>query len=279
MNNSSINKTQQRRLPMLGWLAMPMVAILLVVNYAIGKVQGGYKPVYEDVIKQALVEPSSQPKPLDPSKGAITLWFDDAWLTQYETGFYEVSERGWKAVLAVPTKLVGNDAYMTWTQIRRVRYAGWQIVSHSQNHICDRDKLDLKTITQELVMSQNDLATEGLPTNDFVAPCGVVTPAMNDIAKSVYRSMRGSEEGLNPVKGTNKFDLKIHVLKDTTTIQNVRDWLNESRQNKEWLNLVFHQIGEAGGEYQVSKQMFYDIMNEIADSKLQVVLAAQVFEQ
>jgi hypothetical protein len=67
-------------------------------------------------------------------RGAITITFDDGWLTTYTNAFPVLREYGLPANVGVYIDAVGWPAYMNESQLRELHDAGWSMVSHTVNH-------------------------------------------------------------------------------------------------------------------------------------------------
>jgi hypothetical protein len=205
----------------------------------------------------------------------VTIWFDDAWKSQYQVGFKHLHQQQIVAALAVPTQLVNYPAYMNWNQIQRVQYHGWEISSHTRTHRCDWQQASEATTHQELVLAKTDLLAYGLRADHFVPPCGVYQP-IEHLIKQHYRSSRTSVQGINPIPVPDPYQIHAHALHITTTVNQVETWLQQARDQTGWLILMFHQIDDSGDPYSVNPDTFYQMVAAVKQSGLAVVLPSQV---
>lgn len=283
MENQEKNSILYRhKLPLLSWLVIPILGLWLVTNYLIGlnrKVAWNNLNEQKPTVLSAQTENAPTREKLEwKGNGLVTLWFDDAWYSQYSIAFPILDKMGVLGTLAVPTSLVGGESYMTWPQIKRLSYKGWEIASHSVNHICDLEKLDTKTVESELGDSLSTLEEKGLSIENFVTPCGAENSEITRVAKDKYISLRTATEGLNSLPVDDAYSLKIHAIRTTTTFDDVKAWINEAEKSDSWLILVFHQIGYDGEEYETAPELFRNMMNLIEKSDLSVVLPLQALE-
>jgi len=276
----------QRKL-LLTWLIVPIIIIWFTTNYLIGIFR---PPMWQNAKSNnnlislsnnpidKVESPPQIPKYQWQGTGLVTLWFDDGWISQYTTGFPLVDQYGYKAALAVPTHLIGYDAYMGWAQVRRLQSKGWEITAHTRTHDCNIYKEDQKTVDYELGGSASDLKQMGLNYNNFVSPCGVNSPIMEQIAQKYFLSFRTSEPGFNNIPVDDPYYLLVQTMQTTVTLDTVKQWLQTAKNNHQWLILVFHQIGDTTSQYSITTTMLHDILNEIKNDVLPVVLPIQALE-
>ena len=279
LKNSIVHK---KRLFLLSWLVVPSLILWLIVNYLIGSLRS---PAWQEGI---LMKSSSQinlPKSINANsvddfkwdnQALLTIWFDDAWLSQYKNAFPILEESGMAAALAVPTQLVGYEAYMNWAQIKRVAYKGWEITSHSKYHSCEMQKLPSSVFELEILEAKQELVAQGLRTNIYVAPCGDTTITMDALVKRHYLVQRLSEPGLNPLPNYDHYALRVQLIRGSTGVDEIKKWILDAKAKKSWLNLVFHQVDTIDEEYSTSPETFKKIITEIKNSGINVVLPSQV---
>lgn len=71
------------------------------------------------------------PKSVD--SGRVILSFDDVRASHYDIAFNELQKRGWPAMESVIPDEVNASGALTTGQLREMRGAGWDIISHPQN--------------------------------------------------------------------------------------------------------------------------------------------------
>jgi len=272
---------------LLTWLILPAIIIWFTTNYLIGilrppdwkdtKKADAYVLGTETRLKETYVIPTIAQYTWQGT-GLITLWFDDGWLSQYTVASPMLDEFGLKAALAVPTHLIGFDAYMGWAQVRRLQSKGWEITSHTRTHDCTMYQASEKTLESELAGAQSDLKQMGLRSDNFVSPCGVSSPLMKSIAEKYYTSYRGSETGFNDIPVTVPFNLTVQAVENTVTVDNVISWIQTAKDQHKWLILMFHQIDGSHSKYSITPKMLNSILQEVQKSGVPVVLPEQVLE-
>jgi hypothetical protein len=272
-----------KRTPMLSWVVLPLLGVWLATNYLLGlnkKVDwGNTEPGIPVVLGTQTDNTATAVSPFKwEGNGLVTFWFDDAWYSQYSVAFPILNELDMPGAIAVPTGLVQGDSYMGWPQIKRVQSKGWEITSHSINHTCLDKELDRNSLENEIKGSQDILKNQNLPVESYVTPCGVNNSEIISLVKNTYLSLRTSTEGINSLPVTDPYDLKIHPLRNTTSITEIKKWIHEAENTDSWLILVFHQIGYDQEEYEITPEFFKDVVESIQNSQLSAVLPSQALQ-
>jgi peptidoglycan/xylan/chitin deacetylase (PgdA/CDA1 family) len=277
----------QERVSLLTWVIIPFLVLWISVNYIIGnfKQTAWRTPGADD--SQVLAKQTSEVRvqsPVTPfywsGSGVVSFWFDDAWETQYTSAFPVLDAKGYKASLAVPTRLVDDPAYMSWPQVKRLYYKGWEIDPHSRTHNCSVQNLKPVQIDVEVLGSKQDLETEGLKSDSFIyiTPCGTDTPQVKEVIKKNYVALRSSNNGLNPLPLKDPYNILVYALDNKTQLSDVEGWLQEADKKHSWLILMFHQVDDQNSQWSVSPARFAEIVQAVEKSKLPVQLPKQVMQ-
>lgn len=271
--NKDMN-TFKNRFPMLSWIVLPLLVLWLSTNYLIGltrPVQWQNSNEKESTVVRIDNEVSVPPFEWQ-NTGIITLWFDDAWFSQYSVGFALLEKYKLKGALAVPVNAVNKEGYMSWNQIQRLQHKGWEITSHSVSHTCDVQLTDDTAKIREVTESLKALNSHGLKANHYVTPCGIGDEITVEAAKNSYLSLRTTEEGINSLPVNNPYSLRIRVIRKDVTVRQIRSWIQDARLSKGWLILSFHQLNDNSKDYGIDEDTFKAIIQEVRQSKLPVVL-------
>src|SRR3989344_1526483 len=266
------------RFPMLAWLIVPFLGVFLAVNYLIGVTS---QPQW--VNQSSFLVSSNEEEQVARSfqwegEGLVTFWFDDAWESQYSVGLPILESKNFPAALAVPTHLVGAEAYMSWAQVRRVQHKGWEITSHTRNHSCDEHALTPEIVESELKGAKEDLDSQGVGSDHFVTPCGIQASIVKEVAKKYYLSFRTTEFGVNVLPLTDMYTITANSLEVNTSVDEVKEWIKEAEEKRGWLILVFHQIDESNSQYSISPFTLQEIVEAVSASKIQVVVPTEAMK-
>jgi peptidoglycan/xylan/chitin deacetylase (PgdA/CDA1 family) len=265
----------------LSWLLVPIVALWVTTNYIIGL---GQTPTWNVSSSQDNVpQTSSKDAPGEElvwngEEGLVTLWFDDAWSSQYDIGLTTMEEFDFKGAMAVPTHAVNTSGYMNWAQLKLMQHKGWEMTSHSQTHNCDIPTLNEPFVEKELKGARDEMIQHGLFSDNYVAPCGAITPAVTTMAKRYYSSLRGSENGINRLPLTDPYYIKAHTILRESSIEDINAWIAEAKREKAWLIIVFHQIDNGTSEFGTDEGAFRNTLTAVKESGMPVVLPNQVME-
>lgn len=193
----------------------------------------------------------------------ISFTFDDGFASALTQAQPTLTKYGLTGTSYVTTKCIGmttvpntcradNDVrYMSWTQVKQLQAAGWEIGSHTQTHpylaSSDADDgqpnvLTPAQVTQELSQSKADLAAQGITANAFASPYGDYSPAtLAEIAK-YYTSHRGFADQANNVWPYNDYLLNNMPVQAGVTVAQVKAKIDAAIANKQWLILTMHDI-------------------------------------
>lgn len=90
--------------------------------------RNGYHPVDEETLFRALLD--GAPLPGKP----VVLTFDDGYVDAVDAVLPVLAERDWPATFFVISDRIGEAAFLTWPQLRRLDAAGMDIGSHTLDH-------------------------------------------------------------------------------------------------------------------------------------------------
>ncbi len=141
--------------------------------------------------------------------------------------------------------------YMTWTQVKQLQTAGWEIGSHTVTHpyLASSDASDgqpnVLTPTQvaaELSQSKAALSAQGITANALSTPYGDYSSAtLAEIAK-YYTSHRGFADQNANNWPYNDYLLNNMPVQSGVTVAQVKAKIDAAITNKQWLILTFHDI-------------------------------------
>lgn len=268
------------------WLVIPVTVVWLAVNYVRAEVDENVSVSSREGANSAnriAVVTREYPDLPENRSGYISLWFDDAWLSQYITAAPILRQYGYLGTMAVPTKAVETNGYVNWAQIQTLQKEGWEITNHSQTHSCEMQDWTEAEIREEFINSSIDLWSRGLTSDIFVSPCGVNSPVLEKSAKLHFTAFRGVGPGINDLNNLNLNELKVKNIDRDTSIDELRNLLDLTKQNKSWLIIVFHKIGEQGQSdedetYNIKLEDFEALMEEIRLREIDVVTASQIIK-
>lgn len=267
------------------WLVVPLIALWLTVSYAVGFIKD--RPIWYKNVSNIGVSSPQAPyiqgySPISKSStGYLTLWFDDAWLSQYLLAYPILKTYGFKAALAVPTGVIETPNYMNWAQLRVLQDAGWEITNHSVKHDCTMQNWSSDEIARELKNSKLMLWKNKLTSDIFVTPCGVDSKALREEAEKLFIGYRTVDPGFNTLENLDLNRLKVKNIDNDVSLEDVKGWINQAKETKTWLILVFHKVGEQSNVegddlFNTKESDFRQILEHIKNLQVEVVVPSQI---
>ena len=125
-------------------------------------------------------------------RGAITLTFDDGFITAYTNAWPVFQEFGLPGNIGVNPAQVGFGAYMTKSNLDELHAAGWSMVSHSMIHDT-LPTLSAGELDYELRASKEWIDAQGYRgSNVFIVPYHVWGARERDAIGTYYEAARGT---------------------------------------------------------------------------------------
>jgi len=209
----------------------------------------------------------------------ISVAFDDGWLSVHKNGLATMKKQGIRATHFIHSDFVDKTGYqaefMTPTQLKDLHNAGHEIGSHALNHddwATNDGYLTASTLDAHLKNSREKLKKYGFNVVGFAPPGGEGIDNLT-VQKRVayyYKYQRSIKWGLNTYP-YNTNALKSHIVINTTTLANLKSWIDTAKQQKAWIILLYHRI-ETPAKYstQVTPLTFIDQMGVIKASGLPI---------
>ncbi len=111
-------------------------------------------------------------KGIPVAHGGVILTFDDGYADFYVNAIPILRQLGFRAVMALPTGLVGNPGYMTWDELSQVAGANVEIVNHTWSHASLATN-STALVDKEVMTAEGQLSQRGYNANKvFVYPFG-----------------------------------------------------------------------------------------------------------
>jgi peptidoglycan/xylan/chitin deacetylase (PgdA/CDA1 family) len=215
-------------------------------------------------------------------RGAITVTFDDGFITAYTNAWPVFQEFDLPGNIAVNPAQVGFPAYMTEANLDELHAAGWSIVSHTMTH----DSLTTTSAGEldfELRASQEWIDAQGYNgSNVFIVPYHTWTVRERNAIGTYYEATRGTSaeaampENLVPWRPLNPYDL-TGIDADAlpyTTVQGrdrLRALLERTLAEGVFLDVYLHHLPLG------NVQAFRDMLTVIDDFRERVLPYHELF--
>jgi len=212
----------------------------------------------------------------------ITISFDDGYESTYTKALPILERYDLPATVFVITDDVGKEGYMKLKQLMVLQETGWEIGSRTAPHLY-LPSIHEANLHAELYLSKQTLEEWGFPANSLAmayegASCEGVDRKVWEYVKALYEVSRGCEPGLNE-RPFPQHNLKSIVSVADTKIEEVKDWIDRCVEEKAWLILTFHQIGEDGQHNNSSEEFLEEVCKYIKDKGVATVSSLSAEQQ
>ena len=213
------------------------------------------------------------------SKALVTVSFDDGWIYNNETVLPVMKEYGFKSNQFYATDLIRNASVDNPKDyIQPFIAAGHEIGSHTITHS------DLETLTDEELRIELEESKKflenyfGIEISYFAAPYGVYDSRISEEVMKYYRAHRTVDSGYNSLDNMDASRLMCMPIVGTTTVEDVRRWVQKAEEEHLWLILLFHDIYDEAGYYGATPEMFAQCMQVVSEAEIEVVTISEALE-
>ncbi len=191
------------------------------------------------------------------------------------TIYHALTAKGYLTVDDYNLNLQDISLYMSPVDLLNLQASGYEIGSHTQTHL-DLTTSNAAQAQAEIIGSKNDLLNLGVTSVSSLAyPDGYYNNSIEQLVSNAsYTSARTVDYGYNG-KTTNKFALVTQVVEASTTLAQVKAWIDQSTVSKTWLILVFHQIDETGQPYGTTSSVLKGIVDYLQSLNVPVKTVTQ----
>jgi peptidoglycan/xylan/chitin deacetylase (PgdA/CDA1 family) len=225
-----------------------------------------------------LVADSPVAIPAGFTRGLLSITFDDGMASQYVNGVLPLQKHRLVATFYLTSDLLGRPDYMSGTQTRDLINRGHEIASHTFSHpylTC----LTPNELQHELTRSKETLESFSQGIAHFASPFGDYDTNVLESVKKHYASHRTVNDGFNARDTFDLYRIKVQNIRLTTTVDDVRAWIEQAAREKTWLVLVYHQLNEAGDFWSVTPRNFERQLWEIEQSGIHTATIGQALAE
>lgn len=240
-----------------------------------------------------------QPQGTNFTGGRVSLTFDDGVSSIYQNALPLLHQYGFKStqylISATLTDNANYPGYFSADQAREFYSAatgvvGTELADHTMFHCSlvssttTDDPTNCKTgldATQQAAQNQRELhdskiALQGLfpdyNFNNIASPYGAYDEAaIQEMKDNGYYSHRSTDEGFNTYGTLDRYNILVQNVEKTTTVAQVKAWIDEAHANNTWLVLVYHDVaadGDTAGDYGVTKADLNEQLKYIQDTSV-----------
>jgi peptidoglycan/xylan/chitin deacetylase (PgdA/CDA1 family) len=255
-----------------------LVFLVLQVVF-VSSCQGGDNP---DTAAQAT------PAAIKPDTKLVSLFFDDAFLNQYEKALPVLKEYNYRATFAVITDSVGKGhdlwEYMDKKHLEDLAASGMDIANHTRTHAKLTDNLTDEKLRKEIFESKSILEKMGFKVSTMVYPYYEYNErVIEQVAQAGYTCARAgwSQEKACRINAADP-KARYHVFSWQITNQDMdtfKTYLEESGPNTV-VGLTYHFITDNGPAATSTPEANYKAqMAYLKEGGYTVVPLPQLFKQ
>ncbi len=209
----------------------------------------------------------------------ITFCFDDGYVSTYEFAYPILKEYRFVGTAFIIPSKVGQDGYMSWSQIEELYQEGWEIGSHSYTHP-HLTQLSDQMLKGEISLSKFILESRGFNVVSFASPYGDWDERTVNVIRTHYLLHRTSwppELNSIPLSEDQRYYLKA-VAVDEISLEEIKQWIDRAKAEKKWLILIFHRINENVQKYNLDLETFRKIVDYVHSLKFEGATFNELFD-
>lgn len=171
--------------------------------------------------------------------GAVSLTFDDGWVSQYTEAMPRMAKIGYKGTAFVIPSTVGTTGYMTQQQVDGLHDAGWEIAGHGTTAL---DGLSAGAAETDVAAARAYLDAHGYRGREFYAyPEGKNTVAVRAIVMKHFSYARTVDFLNQPLTYIAPDRINAYTPIGSTTLGQITASIDSAVAGGEWLILGLHK--------------------------------------
>ena len=208
------------------------------------------------------------------SEAMVSIRLDDGLMSQYQYAAPILAKYNFPATAYVFTNPLqeGNwIGYMTWKEVAALQSVyGWEIGNHTMSHP-NMTTLTDSQLTKELTQSQSILSQHGISARSFAPPFGAYNNKTLGQTNRYFENNNWADYGFNSYP-YNDFGIIVQEGQGTTSVDTIKQWIDQAVAEKKWLVLLFHEIVESNpGTYDYTKANFEAVVDYLKAKNVKVL--------
>ena len=216
----------------------------------------------------------------------VSFTFDDGWRSAYTQAVPILNIDGYKATFYITPSIIETPHFMSANDLASLFKDGHEIASHSYSR-GDLTMMSQNALSSQLRQGQSYLTDAGLPTSHFAPPYGKTDAEVEWFTHQLFTTSRGLDAGINTKQNIDPYNLKVLSINKETSLDELKDALEKTKQMNGWLILVYHNINTEGNEIATSKadgaaittKAFTEQIAQIRDSHLPVLPIGAAYKE
>jgi peptidoglycan/xylan/chitin deacetylase (PgdA/CDA1 family) len=173
---------------------------------------------------------------------------------------------------------------MTTLQVQGLHDMGNELAAHGVSH-ADMTAVNDSQIIFQLQGSQRYIKQKlHAGAVDYASPYGKSDAEVQFYARQYFRSVRGTDTGLNTRQNIDLYNLRVLYVGSKTTSDEIHKAIEDAAANNGWLVLTYHRIENPTAETResnvvVSPLIFRQHMNLLRQSGIAVKTVQQALDE
>ena len=216
---------------------------------------------------------------VEGKKALVSIVFDDGWVSGFIHAIPVMNELGFAGTHFLHAEFIDKPGYqadyMTSKQIYEMAAEGHEFGSHCLHHV-NLAEVSLEDAEKHLVESKKILEELGFNVPGLTPPGGAYNDEVMVKVKENYQYMRTIVSGLN-YKPYDVYHLKCISVLNTTTLDDIKYYVQKAAAEDAWLILVYHRLGDpATLETFVTPDSFRADMEYLVEAEAEVLTMGEV---
>jgi peptidoglycan/xylan/chitin deacetylase (PgdA/CDA1 family) len=205
------------------------------------------------------------------NEGAITFYIDDGWKVSGTNVAFILEKYNYRGAFAIVTDRVGHPDILSWAQMRNMQAQGHSFVAHSMDH-AGMTNIAYTNMVKQVNFSRMLMRANGLrPVDTMVYPFGERNTIVDsEVRDAGYICAMSTESGYNLYGNYNPYALRRMTIYKSTTVAEVKGWIDEAVRDKKWLAVAWHRVGD--GDTSIYSWTKADVEEVVAYARSQNIL-------
>jgi peptidoglycan/xylan/chitin deacetylase (PgdA/CDA1 family) len=178
-------------------------------------------------------------------EGLITFYIDDGWRVSGTNVALILEKYDYRGTYAITTDRVGHPDILSWSAMRSMQDNGHSFVAHTLDH-SSMTNVHVTNMVWQINESRRIMRANGLrPVDSMVYPFGGRNALVDsEVRDAGYMCAMSTDSGYNLYGNYNPYALKRMTIYSTTTVAEVKGWIDEAVSGKKWLAVAWHRVGD-----------------------------------
>ncbi|MDU2108324.1 MAG: polysaccharide deacetylase family protein, partial [Clostridium sp.] len=178
---------------------------------------------------------------INTTEPTTTIIFDDGWKEDYTVMYPYLKEKGIVACTAIVTSYQERypEQYVSVDQIKELESNGWEIMSHTHNHI-DLSTLSKEEQKTEFVTSKEKLESYGCQVENIVYPKNHYNHDTMLAVKEYYKSAFAFNDGINYINNIPLNQYAIYRIALEEPLAWNKKHIDKAFQENAWVVFMGH---------------------------------------